>query len=83
MMIADLLDQEDLRDRFLSLGIPVTQEQSPDACCRAALAWRTEQDRERKQALDEVIRLLIRNSDSLLPEIKTAIQTCFPMNDVH
>ena len=80
MMIADLLDQEDLRERFSSLGIPVTSEQSPEACCRAALAWRTEQNRERKRQLDDVIKAMIQHQDMLLPEIKEALHHCFPMH---
>ncbi|OMH39280.1 hypothetical protein [Motiliproteus sp. MSK22-1] len=73
MMIADLVDQDDFRERLISIGVPLCADLSPGESVRAALAWRERQDESVRQQLDQLFQTLLENADLLLPEVKSAI----------
>ncbi|KTT41397.1 hypothetical protein SB5_02420 [Pseudomonas oryzihabitans] len=70
MMIADLIDQDDFRDRLRALGFNVSAEASADEACRQALTALTQ---ERAVALRQLIQELLSGSAALLPAVRQAI----------
>ena len=74
MMIADLVDQEDFRERLQQLGVPVTRDLDPEACVATAMSWRESQDQAGQQQLDTLFQELLKHADLVLPEIKLAIE---------
>jgi len=70
MMIADLIDQDDFRERLRALGFNVSPEASADEACRQALTALTQ---ERATALRQLIQELLSGSAALLPVVRQAI----------
>ncbi|MDR6234308.1 hypothetical protein [Pseudomonas oryzihabitans] len=70
MMIADLIDQDDFRDRLRALGFNVTAEASADEASRQALTALTP---ERANVLRQLIQELLSGSAALLPAVRQAI----------
>ena len=74
MMLADLIDQDDFRDRLTALGIALSEEQSPDECAALAAAWFKEADAAGQQALLALVAELTAEKGVVLPEVSEAIQ---------
>ena len=74
MMIADLVDQDDFRERLAGLGVPVSAGQAPKDCVREALRWRDAQNELVQQQLDTLFSELLKHADLVLPEVKNAIE---------
>lgn len=70
MMIADLIDQDDFRDRLRALGFNVTPAATADEACRQAVMGLNQ---ERAQALRQLIQELLSGSAALLPAVRQAI----------
>lgn len=70
MMIADLIDQDDFRDRLVSLGFELPPGISAeDACQRVA----TGMCADRARVLRKMIEELLSGSATLLPAVREAI----------
>jgi hypothetical protein len=70
MMHADLIDQHDLRERLLSLGVEVPAGASAEqACARALLGL----DETRARALRSLIEQMLGSGASMLPCVREAI----------
>lgn len=74
MMIADLVDQDDLIERFKALGIDVSMQNSVDEACQAAANWYAAQDEAAQLQLSELVKALMEESGLVLPEVKEALK---------
>lgn len=70
MMYADLIDQEDFRDRLQSLGICIPSDATPDQACEYALRGLSQ---ERIQALRKLVEEILGSNASVLPAVREAI----------
>ncbi|MGQ7245919.1 hypothetical protein ACUN9Y_01080 [Halomonas sp. V046] len=71
MMIVELIDGDDFRDRLLALGVRLPADAGPDTCARMARL----KDREvGVPGLDGLVVELLAKSDILLPSVHRAIQ---------
>ncbi|TWI56512.1 hypothetical protein IQ22_00962 [Pseudomonas duriflava] len=70
MMHADLIDQDDFRDRLQALGIPVPSGVSPEQACQQALCGL---NKEQALALRRLVEELLSGSATLLPSVREAI----------
>ncbi|WP_043531124.1 hypothetical protein [Litchfieldella xinjiangensis] len=71
MMIVDLIDGDDFRDRLVSLGISLPEGASPDACARMAQLMHAEVGVPGLQAL---VRELGEQTDIMLPSVRSALE---------
>jgi len=69
-MHADLIDQEDFRERLLALGFSIPQGVSADQACSHALSGL---NAERSTALRRLVEELLGGSATLLPAVREAI----------
>jgi hypothetical protein len=70
MMYTDLIDQDDFRDRLISLGISVPSGLSPEQTCQQALFGLNQ---ERAIALCQLVEELLSGPALLLPAVREAI----------
>ncbi len=68
MMIADLVDGEDFRQRLVALGIDIPPGASPQACACAVRAAQP------VDGLPEVVAGLCCDGVTLLPEVRRAVE---------
>jgi hypothetical protein len=71
MMFADLVDDEDFRNRLRALGVGVSPAATPDECARAALAADAVQ---RVEGLRELAAALAAQADAVLPAVRDALE---------
>ncbi len=70
MMHADLIDQEDFRDRLVALGFPIPADASAEQACQQAVSALTP---ERAKALRRLVEELLGGNATLLPNVREAI----------
>ena len=70
MMHADLIDQEDLRERLMSLGLSIPSGVSAEQTCEYAITGLTA---ERATALRRLVEELLGGSATVLPTVREAI----------
>ena len=70
MMYADLIDQDDFRDRLVALGFEIPCGFSAEQACERAIVGLS---RERAQALRRLVEELLGGSATLLPSVREAI----------
>ncbi len=70
MMHADLIDQEDFRDRLVSLGFEIPTGVTAEQACERAVCGLSA---ERAQALRRLVEELLGGSATLLPAVREAI----------
>nr|WP_312509234.1 hypothetical protein [Pseudomonas luteola] len=70
MMYADLIDQDDFRDRLIALGIAVPSGITPEQACQQALCGLNP---ERVTALRRLVEELLSGHATLLPSVREAI----------
>ena len=70
MMHADLIDQDDLRDRLVALGLSIPSGASAEQACQLSVNGLTE---ERRIALRRLVEELLGGSATLLPTVREAI----------
>ncbi len=75
MMIADLIDQDDLFDHLKVLGLPLEQAESADHCCRTTAQWLAGADADTRAAVGQLVAQLLAQQNLLLPEVKLALET--------
>lgn len=74
MMIADLVDQDDLFDHLKALGLPLEHAENADHCCRAAAQWLAGADDATRAVVAQRVALLLEQQNLLLPEVKLALE---------
>ncbi|MEO4045597.1 hypothetical protein AAFN46_00735 [Pseudomonas sp. CAU 1711] len=70
MMHADLIDQEDFRERLLALGLNIPSGSSAEQACALAVSGL---DAERAKALRHLVEELLGSGATLLPAVREAI----------
>ncbi|KRW58917.1 hypothetical protein [Pseudomonas sp. TTU2014-080ASC] len=70
MMHADLIDQDDLRERLVALGFAIPSGVSAEQACELAVSGLSP---ERAQALRKMVEALLGGSATLLPNVREAI----------
>jgi len=70
MMHADLIDQEDLRERLLALGFEVPAGASPEQACERAVTGLSE---TRAAALRQLVEQMLGSGATMLPAVREAI----------
>ncbi|MCG4453050.1 MULTISPECIES: hypothetical protein [Pseudomonas] len=70
MMHADLIDQEDFRERLVALGFPIPPGASAEQACEQAVSGLSP---ERALVLRRLIEDLLGGSATLLPAVREAI----------
>ncbi|MCQ2030973.1 hypothetical protein EA797_13870 [Stutzerimonas zhaodongensis] len=70
MMHADLIDQDDFRDRLVSLGFEIPMNASAEQACERAVMGLSH---ERAQVLRRLVEDLLGGSATLLPAVREAI----------
>lgn len=70
MMHADLIDQEDFRERLVTLGLSIPPGSSPEQACELAVSGLSA---ERAVALRRLVEELLGGSATLLPNVREAI----------
>lgn len=74
MMIADLVDQDDLFDHLKALGLPLEQADSAEHCCQVAAQWLEGADEPTRAAVAQLVDELLAQQNLLLPEVKVALE---------
>ncbi|MBE0489656.1 MAG: hypothetical protein IBX53_11295 [Halomonas sp.] len=72
MMIVDLVDDDDFRDRLVALGIHIPEGACPETCARLARRCRAEGE---VAGLDELVGELEEKREVLLPSVRRALET--------
>lgn len=70
MMHADLIDQEDFRERLVALGLSIPPGATPEQACDLAVSGLSA---ERAVALRHLVEELLGGSATLLPNVREAI----------
>ena len=70
MMHADLIDQEDFRERLIALGLSIPAGATPEQACELAVSGLSP---ERAVALRHLVEELLGGSATLLPNVREAI----------
>jgi hypothetical protein len=70
MMIVELIDHEDFRERLVALGVQISEHACADTCARMALRKHVEVG---VPGLQELVRELVMHSDILLPSVRQAL----------
>lgn len=70
MMHADLIDQDDFRERLQALGFSVPPEATPEQACEYAVRGLSP---ERAQALRRLVEDMLGGRATLLPAVREAI----------
>lgn len=71
MMIAELIDGDDFRERLTALGIRLPEGACPETCARMALRKHAEIG---VPGLQDLVRELMQHTDMLLPSVRQAIE---------
>ncbi|MDN3524210.1 hypothetical protein QWY79_02890 [Halomonas sabkhae] len=71
MMIVELIDGDDFRDRLVELGIRIPEDACPETCARTALRKHMEVG---VPGLQEVVQELMDKTDILLPSVRAAVE---------
>ncbi|KGE77397.1 hypothetical protein CVH10_04855 [Halomonas sp. ND22Bw] len=71
MMIVDLIDGDDFRDRLVALDIHVPEDASPETCAHLA---RLKHDEVGVPGLEALVRELMAQADVMLPAVREAIE---------
>lgn len=71
MMIVDLIDGDDFRDRLVALGIRIPEGACPETCARMARCKHREVG---VPELPETVRELMAHTDIMLPSVRDAIE---------
>ncbi|MDT8895286.1 hypothetical protein RSO41_11540 [Halomonas sp. I1] len=71
MMIVELIDGDDFRDRLVALGVRIPEHACPETCARMALLKHMEVG---VPGLQELVREMMDKSDVLLPSVRAAIE---------
>ena len=71
MMHADLIDQEDFRERLIALGLSIPAGATPEQACELAVSGLSP---ERAVALRHLVEELLGGSATLLPNVREAIR---------
>lgn len=71
MMIVDLIDGDDFRDRLVALDIHIPEDACPETCARLAQLKQAEVG---VPGLDELVRELMAQTDVMLPSVRQAIE---------
>ncbi|WP_136249233.1 hypothetical protein [Halomonas borealis] len=71
MMIVDLIDGDDFRDRLLALGVDVPADASPESGAQLA---RRKHDETGVVGLDALVRELMAQTDVMLPAVRKALE---------
>ncbi|MCQ4260484.1 hypothetical protein [Stutzerimonas stutzeri] len=72
MMHADLIDQDDFRDRLVSLGFEIPSGVTAEQACERAVIGLSQ---DRAHVLRRLIEELLGGSATLLPSVREAICT--------
>lgn len=70
MMIVDLIDDDDFRDRLVALGIRIPEGAGPETSARLALHKHEE---EGVPGLQELVQALGERTDIMLPTVRSAL----------
>lgn len=70
MMHADLIDQDDFRERLQALGFSVPPDSTPEQACECAVRGLSP---ERAQALRRLVEDMLGGHATLLPAVREAI----------
>ena len=70
MMHADLIDQEDFRERLVALGLSIPAGATPEQSCELAVSGLSP---ERAAALRRLVEELLGGSATLLPNVREVI----------
>ncbi len=71
MMIVDLIDDDDFRDRLVALGIRIPEEACPETSARVALVKHAEVE---VPGLRELAQELGEQTDIMLPSVRAALE---------
>ncbi len=71
MMIVDLIDGDDFRNRLVALDIHIPAEACPETCARLA---RLKHDEVGVPGLAALVRELMAQTDVMLPAVREAIE---------
>lgn len=74
MMIVDLIDEVDFKERLIALGAPVTQEQSLAQVQSAVLSWLQEYP-EQTPFIKDLCLDMQKNETTVLPEVSCVVAT--------
>ncbi|MCW4628202.1 MULTISPECIES: hypothetical protein [Marinomonas] len=72
MMIVDLIDEVDFKERLIALGAPVTQEQSLADVQAAILAW-LQAYPEQTPFVKDLCRDMQKDNTTVLPEVSSVM----------
>lgn len=72
MMIAELIDGDDFRDRLVALGIRIPEGACPDTCARLARRRHAE---SAVPGLAELVRALEERREVMLPSVREALES--------
>lgn len=71
MMIADLIDTQDFRERLLALGIELPADADPDTCARLAVRQHAHST---VLGLPALVKGLEAQAGVMLPEVREALE---------
>ncbi len=74
MMIADLVDQDDLCNYLLQLGAPIAQGSDPRQAVEATLTWLHSQPVDKRKEVDRLAQQLMSKPELLLPAVRSALE---------
>ncbi|WP_020405193.1 hypothetical protein [Hahella ganghwensis] len=74
MMIADLVDQDDLYNYLLQIGAPVAKGSDPRQAVETTLGWLQTQPAEKRMEVDRMAQQLMKKPELLLPAVKAAVE---------
>lgn len=73
MMIVDLVDEVDFKEKLIALGAPISQQQSLDEVRDATLAWLKDYP-EQIYFVQQLCQEMEHNEVTVLPEVKALLQ---------
>ncbi|MEL0635831.1 hypothetical protein V6259_03525 [Marinomonas sp. TI.3.20] len=73
MMIVDLVDEVDFKEKLIALGAPISQQQSLDEVRDATLAWLKDYP-EQVSFVQQLCQEMEHNEVTVLPEVKVLLQ---------
>lgn len=73
MMIVDLVDEVDFKEKLIALGAPIRQEQSLEEVREATLAWLKEYP-EQLSFVQQLCQDMEHNEVTVLPEVKDLLR---------
>ncbi|MFC6669920.1 hypothetical protein [Marinobacterium aestuariivivens] len=74
MMYADLIDQDDFRERLVHLGVPISNGSDAESCCRQLLNWLAKpQGAVSKAQATALVHELRAQRELMLPDVARAI----------